>query len=150
MRLAALLLAGCWASAPPPAAVQQPAQEAPKLVEDPEEPPPASYDLPFERVYHTTLETIRATYPNLDDDPARRTIKTAWHQLKGNPAHKRYFGRLDVQIDGPPWAIEIVGRVAEWKVGDAVPTELGEADRVRLDREIASLRRAIHAQLARQ
>jgi hypothetical protein len=109
----------------------------------------AAYDLPFDQVYAATLDVVRVAYPSLQDDPAKRRITTAWHQLPGNDPNKRLFGRLDIELSGPPWRIAITGRVADWRAGEAVPTELtSHADRAQLDATIADLRAAIHARLS--
>lgn len=40
------------------------------------------YDAEFATVYSATVQAVRALYPELDEDPATGTIKTAWHQVK--------------------------------------------------------------------
>src|SRR5262245_12200850 len=47
----------------------------------PTEPDLASvtYDRDVADVYAAAIEVVRERYPNLDDDEAKHTIKTAWH-----------------------------------------------------------------------
>jgi hypothetical protein len=40
------------------------------------------YDAEFATVYSATVKAVRELYPELDEDPAKGVIKTAWHQVK--------------------------------------------------------------------
>lgn len=40
------------------------------------------YDADFAVVYSEALAAVRELYPNLDDDPVRGVIATAWHQVQ--------------------------------------------------------------------
>lgn len=40
------------------------------------------YDAEFATVYTAAVQAVRALYPEIDEDPATGTIKTAWHQVK--------------------------------------------------------------------
>ncbi len=44
----------------------------------------SQYDADFAVVYSAALEAVRETYPQLADNPAKGTIKTAWHQVQYN------------------------------------------------------------------
>lgn len=42
----------------------------------------SAYDVEFAAVYTAALEETRTLYPNLDDNPRRGRISTAWHEVK--------------------------------------------------------------------
>jgi hypothetical protein len=146
VRVAAILLAGCWAASPPPVVEQQ--QPPAPIAQPPRAPRLEVYDLPFERVFAAASAAVYERFPSAVDDASQQTIKTAWQRLKDDD--RRWFGRLDVQLDGPPWTIAITAHVAEWYPGDATPTvRTGKHDLARLDLYVGSIRRAIHAYLTR-
>lgn len=42
----------------------------------------SAYDTDFAIVFSEALSAVRELYPNLDEDPAAGTIRTAWHQVQ--------------------------------------------------------------------
>jgi hypothetical protein len=40
------------------------------------------YDAEFATVYSAAVQAVRALYPEIEEDPAAGTIKTAWHQVR--------------------------------------------------------------------
>jgi hypothetical protein len=46
----------------------------------------SAYDTDFAVVFSEVLAVMRQLYPNLDEDPASGTIKTAWHQVQFSSA----------------------------------------------------------------
>jgi len=138
-----LLVASCWHGDPD---VSTPAP-TPKRTVDLDR---ATYDADVDTVFAAALETTRARYPNLVDDPGKHTISTAWHQFApegDDPTDdQRFFARYEIAIVGPPWAIDITPRLSAWKAGDAKPHELG-IERAWLVEATRTLRREIHARL---
>lgn len=106
----------------------------------------SSYNAEFSLVYSTALGVIQDFYPQLEEDPGKGIIKTAWHPIKitqtvgqtpQNPLRntpsvqtrqKRYFVRFNVAILGPrPYKVKIDGQASSWTAGE-VPAPLRGAE----------------------
>jgi hypothetical protein len=146
--LAIALTAGCWSgNAAPPAKAPAPAPaKQPRRTDDLAH---KTYKQSWQEVWTATVDATRANYPNVEAFEKAGEIKTAWHSISPPLAvpGKRYFARFDIRLDGPPSSIHIVGRISEWRTGDAMPSELTGPELAWLEPRIAELRSEIDRRL---
>ncbi|MDX2088992.1 MAG: hypothetical protein SFX73_14140 [Kofleriaceae bacterium] len=107
----------------------------------------ARYDADAASVFQGALDATQSRYSTLEAFPGQGLIKTAWHQVRDDGgstlestqqqrtmggtgtltrhAHRRVFVRFDIRVTGErPYTVAVKSFGAEWKPGNAMPTEL--------------------------